>query len=307
MNPSATSPELTSIAPTENIEHKLAALRSYLRKLGSVVVGYSGGVDSALVALVAWQELGPAALAVLGVSPSLPAREYRDALDLADRMGFAVRTISTNELARPGYVANAGDRCYHCRVELFSLLAAAAQAGGFSVIADGHNRSDAGDYRPGRRAAAEYQVRSPLWECGFSKDDIRAASRLLGLPVWSKPAAACLSSRIPHGTTVTPQRLRMIELAEEALKDLGFEHCRVRHHEPVARIEVSPQDIPRLVQPDLRGELVRRIKLAGYAYVAVDLEGYSTGSLNKVRPGAGEDSEDNSPQAQPNSPPFAAE
>jgi uncharacterized protein len=264
------------------LHDKIVRLRADLGGLGRVVVGCSGGVDSCLLAVVAHQELGPSALAVTAVSPAVPAEEVAQVEALAAEFGFRWRAVPTDELARPGYVANAGDRCYHCRSELFDVLApiAAAEGGvGEAVaIAVGTIVDDLADHRPGQRAAAERGVRTPLADAGFTKADVRAAARQLGLPVWDKPAAACLASRIPYGTPVTLGTLDRVGRAEAAVRALGFADLRVRHYGDLARLEVPVADLPRVLER--RGEVVAALRGAGYLYATVDLEGLRSGNLN---------------------------
>lgn len=270
---------------------KLSALQALLRGYGSCLVAYSGGVDSVFLAHVARQVLGNRALAVIADSPSLPRRELQEALTLAERHGIAVRVVQTHEFANPQYQANPENRCYFCKRELFTELAPLAREGGFAVIAYGENASDVGDHRPGATAAAEFQVRAPLKEAGLTKEDIRALSARLGLPTADKPQMACLSSRVPYGETVTPEKLRMIEEAEVVLKDLGFHDVRVRHHElkplagqperHLARIELGPGELPRLLAEDLRGTVIEGLRRLGYAHVTLDLRGYRRGSVNE--------------------------
>ncbi len=261
------------------LEDRIARLRADLGGLGKVVVACSGGVDSCLLAVVASQELGPAALAVTAVSPAVPAEEVAQVEALAAEFGFRWKAVQTEELARPGYVANAGDRCYHCRSELFDVLAPVAAAEGEGVaIAVGTIVDDLDDHRPGQRAAAERGVRTPLADAGFTKADVRAAARQLGLPVWDKPAAACLASRIPYGTPVTLGTLDRVGRAEAAVRALGFPDLRVRHYGDLARLEVPLADLPRLLER--RGEVVAALRGAGYLYATVDLEGLRSGNLN---------------------------
>jgi len=263
---------------------KLEQLRALIRSYESCLIAYSGGVDSAFLALVAHQELGSRALAVIADSASLPRRELAEAVELAEKFRFPFRVVKTGEFENPEYLANPANRCYFCKHELFTELEPIARAEGFRVIAYGENASDIGDFRPGAKAATEFQVRAPLKEAGLSKADIREFSARLGLPTADKPQMACLSSRIPHGEAVTPEKLSMIEAAENALRDLGFYDVRVRHHElktgQLARIEVGALELPRLFQNGASGKIVEACKKAGYTHATVDLEGYRRGSLN---------------------------
>lgn len=259
-----------------------AALVARLGALPSIVVAYSGGVDSAYLAWMATKVLGPAALAVTADSPSYPERHRRMALDIAARFGLHHEVIATEEMARPEYLANQPDRCYHCKHELYTQLTALASSRGFSAVADGSNADDRGDYRPGRQAAREFGVISPLDEVGLTKADIRELSRVAGLPTWDEPASACLSSRIPYYSAVSADKLRAIEAAEEILRVRGFRVVRVRHHGEVARIEVARAELPRLLEPSMADEVDQAIRGVGFRYVAVDLRGYRLGSLNDV-------------------------
>jgi uncharacterized protein len=262
----------------DELRTKLEQLRATLRSLESTLVAYSGGVDSALVMVVAHQELGARALACIGVSPSYPTREMRAAVKLAETLGVPYRLIDTEEHLDPGYAANLADRCYFCKTELHDQLQAIAQVEGWAAIVDGNNASDLGDYRPGMAAAREHGVRSPLLEAGISKAEVRELALALGLPVWDKPAMACLSSRVPHGTPITPELLRQIESAEDALVELGFSQFRVRHHGDIARIELTPDDL--LTALDRREAIVDGVRAAGYRFVTLDLAGFRSGSLN---------------------------
>ena len=276
---------------------KFEKLRGLLRSYGSCLVAYSGGVDSVFLARVAHEELGAKALAVIADSPSLPRRELEEALRLGRDFGFPVRVVQTAEFANPEYLANPLNRCYFCKHELFEELAPLAKAEGFTVIAYGENASDVGDFRPGAQAAKEFYVRAPLKEAGLTKAEIRALSAQLGLPTADKPQMACLSSRIPHGEAVTEGKLRMIEAAENVLRDFGFYDVRVRHHELgnaefgmrnedksalrtphsalyLARIEVGAAELPRFLGDGLAARVTEALKGIGYQHVTVDLQGY---------------------------------
>jgi uncharacterized protein len=260
---------------------RLQKARSLVRELGSVLVAFSGGVDSSLLLKLALDELGPArAVAVLASSPAYPEEEQEEARALAAALGARLVEVDTREVELEAYRRNNPDRCYHCKEELFDALEPIRAELGLQHLAYGATADDAGDHRPGHGSAVRRGVRYPLLEAGMGKAEIRAAARELGLPNWNKASFACLSSRIPHGTPVTLEALRQIGEAERALKRLGFRQLRVRHHGDVARIEVEPEEIDRLVE--LRRQAVEGVRAAGYKFVALDLEGYSTGSLNRT-------------------------
>jgi uncharacterized protein len=265
-----------------NLLRKDAALRDSLKQLPSLIVAYSGGVDSAYLAFAATRVLGERALCITADSPSYPDRHRQLALRLAREFGFRHEVIRTYELDRPEYRANPANRCYYCKHELYTHLTDLARARGVAVIADGNNADDRGDYRPGRRAAREFGVLSPLDAAGLTKAEIRELSRRAGLPTWDEPASACLSSRIPYFTEVTDGKLRMIERAEAALRDLGFRVCRVRHHETLARIELGCDEIARAIEPEMAAAIDRQLHAIGYQHVTVDLRGYRQGSLNEA-------------------------
>jgi uncharacterized protein len=259
---------------------KLESARAIVRDLSSVLVAYSGGVDSSLLLKLALDELGERAVAVLASSPAYPESEQDEARTLARRLGARLVEVATNEVELEAYARNHPDRCFHCKEELFETLEPVRRDLGLDVIAYGATADDADDHRPGHGSAVRRGIRFPLLEAGMGKPQIRAAARRLGLPNWNKASFACLSSRIPHGTAVTVEALRQIESAEAAVKALGFKQVRVRHHGDVARIEVEPAEIARLVSE--REHVVEALRSAGYKFVSLDLEGYATGSLNRT-------------------------
>lgn len=260
------------------LEQKLEKLRAIMHECGSVLVAYSGGVDSALVMTVAHQTLGERALACIGISPSYPTREMRDAVKLAEQLGVPYRLVNTEEYLDANYAANPTNRCYFCKSELHDQLKKIATEEGWQAVLDGNNISDLGDDRPGMQAAREHGVRSPLMEANITKPEVRELAHHLSLPVWDKPAMACLSSRVPHGTAITPALLRQIESAEDVLVDLGFRQFRVRHHNEIARIELPAEDFPKAIEQ--HAAIVKGVRSAGYRFVTLDLAGFRTGSLN---------------------------
>lgn len=260
---------------------KQRRLFQLLESCGSVLVAYSGGVDSAYLGWAATRVLGPSALCVTADSPSYPDHHRQLALTIAQQFGLRHEVIRTSELDNPQYRANPVNRCYYCKHELYSALTALASARGILVVADGSNADDRGDYRPGRTAAREFGVRSPLDDAELSKAEIRELSREAGLPTWDEPASACLSSRIPYASEVTDEKLRMIEAAERVLRELGFRVCRVRHHDTLARLEFGGDEMARALEPAVRDRIVRALKALGYRHVTVDLQGYRMGSLNE--------------------------
>ena len=260
--------------------HKEDALRDTLASLGSVIVAYSGGVDSAYLAWVAHDTLGERAVAITAESPSYPERHRALAVRIARDFGLRHEIIRTGELERPEYRANPENRCYYCKHELYTNLSRLA-ADREAVVVDGNNADDRGDYRPGRQAAREFGVRSPLDEVDLTKAEIRELSHRAGLPTWDEPASACLSSRIPYHHDVTDEKLRTIERAEQALRDLGFRVFRVRHHDEVARIEIAREEMARALDAEISAAIVRQLKAAGYRYISLDLQGYRMGSLNE--------------------------
>jgi uncharacterized protein len=267
---------------TSSLRSREAALFDRLRALPSLVVAYSGGVDSAYLAWAAHEALGARALAVTADSESYPERHRAMALSIAAKVGLPHELIQTHEMARPGYRANGPDRCYHCKHELYSTLTELARSRGFSAVADGNNADDRGDYRPGRKAAREFGVLSPLDEADLTKADIRELSREAGLECWDEPASACLSSRIPYYSEVTDEKLRQIEQAEAAIRALGFRVIRVRHHGDLARLELARDEMPRALEPATADVIDRQLKALGFKFVTVDVKGYRTGSLNEA-------------------------
>jgi uncharacterized protein len=259
---------------------KLESARAIVRRMSSALIAYSGGVDSSLLLKLALDELGDQAVAVLASSPAYPESEQQEARELAQKLGARLVEVSTAEVELDAYRRNNPDRCFHCKEELFETLEPVRLDLGLDHIAYGATADDAGDHRPGHSSAVRRGIRFPLLEAGMGKAEIRAAARGLGLPNWNKPSFACLSSRIPHGTEVTVEALRQIEAAEAAIKALGFRQVRVRHHGDVARIEVEPAEIARLLSE--RERVVAALQAAGYRFVSLDLEGYSTGSLNRT-------------------------
>jgi uncharacterized protein len=272
----------TEIAWVPTLDEKVVQLKDRFRAMGSVIVAFSAGSDSTFLAAVANEVLGEKALAVTATSPSFPERELEEACDLAHTLGLHHRVIRSNEMANPDYANNPQSRCYHCKTELYGLLREIADAEGFAHIVDGTNKDDLKDYRPGRKAAMEKVVESPLQELGFTKQDIRDASRNMGLKTADKPAFSCLASRFPYGEKITVEGLKSVEKAENGLRDMGFTNLRVRAHGDIARIELPAEDIARAAEPAMREKIVELLNGCGFRYVSLDLQNYRRGSLNEV-------------------------
>jgi uncharacterized protein len=265
-----------------NIEEKLARLKDILQDMGSVLVAYSGGVDSTFLAVTAHEVLGKNSLAVFAASPVAPPMEKEEAGDLAHNVGLRFKIIESNEMSNPDFVANPPERCYYCKRELYSELKPIAKAEGLKWIADGTNADDLHDFRPGRKASAEAGIRSPLLEAGLTKTEIRQLSHAKSLPTWDRPASPCMASRIPYGIPVTAETLNKIARGEQYLHSLGLRQLRLRHHGDIARIELDPEDMAKIITPEIRQDIVTHLKALGYKYVALDLTGYRIGSLNEV-------------------------
>lgn len=264
------------------MNEKLEQLQMLLTKMGNALIAYSGGVDSLFVAKVAHDCLQERVIALTAVSPSYPTYELEEAKNNAKKIGIHHLVVKTNELDNPQYRANQGDRCYHCKTELYDVCTAKAKELGIRTILNGTNLDDLGDYRPGLKAATEWEVRSPLVEVGMTKKEIREFSKFLGLPTWDKQALACLSSRFPPGTEVTEERLARIDRIESGLQQMGFKKFRVRFHEPIARIEVGEDDLQKVMIPEIRGKISALCHENGFLYASLDLDGYQVGSVNQI-------------------------
>ncbi|MFC1557000.1 ATP-dependent sacrificial sulfur transferase LarE [candidate division KSB1 bacterium] len=265
-----------------NLDQKLERLKKIIEDMGGVVIGFSGGVDSTFLLKVAAGVLKDRALGVIATSSTYPERELHEAKQLAGQIGACIRIIETEEDKHPKFVSNPTDRCYYCKSELFSKLVKIAREENMDFVADGSNIDDEGDFRPGMKALAEIGVRSPLREAGLNKTEIRDLSKRLGLPTHDKPSFACLSSRFPYGSSITPEKLKMVDAAENYVRELGFRTVRVRHYDTTARIELDIEELPHIVENQVRGKIVNKLKEIGYIYITIDLEGFRSGSMNEV-------------------------
>lgn len=266
------------------MQDKRDRLDGRIRAAGRMIVAYSGGIDSAWLAFAAHRLLGDGMLAVIADSPSLPRSHYRDAIAFAHEQGIPLRTVATEELEHEAYAANDANRCFHCKDELFTVLEKERERLGFDTVAYGLNLDDKKDFRPGQRAAVEHRIAAPLADAGLTKADVRAMAKDAGLSIWDKPASACLSSRIEYGRRVTPENLRMVEEAEEALYELGLRRFRVRHHGAVARVEIAEEELPSALELGQMRCISAAVRKAGFKYVAIDCDGYRSGSMNEVLP-----------------------
>lgn len=276
--------ETAEVLTSSEVVAKERRLAEILRGLKSVVVGFSGGVDSAYLAYTANRILGDKALCVTAISPSYPAFQRKETAEFVSRFNLCHLEITTNEVEDARYRKNSSDRCYFCKSELFSKLQILARERGFRTVIDGTNRDDHSDFRPGRRAAEQYLVRSPLADAEMNKVEIRELSRRAGLPTWNKPALPCLSSRFPYGTSITPEKLSLVERGEEILRHFGFKVFRVRYHEALVRLEFSPEELPKAMDMGMAALLTKEFKVLGFKFITLDLEGYRAGALNEVLP-----------------------